>query len=34
MAILTGINAVAEALRASRPLERILVAKGAGGPRL
>jgi 23S rRNA (guanosine2251-2'-O)-methyltransferase len=34
MAILTGINPVAEALRAHRPLERILVAKGAGGPRL
>ena len=34
MAILTGINPVAEALRARHPLERILVAKGAGGPRL
>jgi 23S rRNA (guanosine2251-2'-O)-methyltransferase len=34
MAILTGINPVAEALRAGHPLERILVAKGAGGPRL
>jgi len=32
--ILAGIHPVAEALRASRPLERILVAKGAGGPRL
>src|SRR5947199_10039625 len=32
--ILAGIHPVAEALRASRPLERVLVAKGAGGPRL
>src|SRR5260370_36052198 len=32
--ILAGINPVAEALRAGRPLERGLVAKGAGGPRL
>jgi 23S rRNA (guanosine2251-2'-O)-methyltransferase len=34
MAILTGINPVAEALRAQHALERILIAKGAGGPRL
>ena len=34
MAILSGINPVAEALRAHHPLERILIAKGAGGPRL
>jgi 23S rRNA (guanosine2251-2'-O)-methyltransferase len=34
MAILTGINPVTEALRARHPLERILIAKGAGGPRL
>jgi len=34
MAILSGINPVAEALRAQHPLERILIAKGAGGPRL
>jgi 23S rRNA (guanosine2251-2'-O)-methyltransferase len=34
MAILAGINPVAEALRARRPLERVLIAKGAGGPRL
>src|SRR5579872_358505 len=34
MAILSGINPVAEALKARHPLERILVAKGAGGPRL
>jgi 23S rRNA (guanosine2251-2'-O)-methyltransferase len=34
MAILTGVNPVAEALRARHPLERILIAKGAGGPRL
>jgi 23S rRNA (guanosine2251-2'-O)-methyltransferase len=32
--ILAGIHPVAEALRAGRPLERVLVAKGAGGPRL
>ena len=32
--ILAGIHPVSEALRAGRPLERILVAKGAGGPRL
>jgi 23S rRNA (guanosine2251-2'-O)-methyltransferase len=32
--ILAGIHPVAEALRAGRPLDRILVAKGAGGPRL
>ncbi len=32
--ILAGIHPVAEALRAGRPLERILVARGAGGPRL
>jgi len=29
--ILAGIHPVAEALRAGRPLERVLVAKGAGG---
>src|SRR5437764_193113 len=34
MPILTGINPVAEALRARHPLERILIAKGSGGPRL
>src|SRR5216117_3167455 len=34
MAILIGIHPVAEALRAHHSLERILVAKGAGGPRL
>src|SRR5512141_3248131 len=32
--ILAGIHPVLEALRAGRPLERVLVAKGAGGPRL
>jgi 23S rRNA (guanosine2251-2'-O)-methyltransferase len=32
--ILAGIHPVVEALRSGRPLERILVAKGAGGPRL
>jgi 23S rRNA (guanosine2251-2'-O)-methyltransferase len=31
---LSGIHPVAEALRASRPLDRLLVAQGAGGPRL
>lgn len=34
MAVLSGIHPVAEALRAGRPLDRILVASGAGGPRL
>ena len=34
MAILSGIHPVAEALRAQHPLERVLVAQGAGGPRL
>src|SRR5262249_34899236 len=32
--IRAGIQPGAEALRAGRPLERVLVAKGAGGPRL
>lgn len=34
MAILCGIHPVREALRSGRPLERILVAQGAGGTRL
>jgi 23S rRNA (guanosine2251-2'-O)-methyltransferase len=34
VAVLCGINPVVEALRAARPLERVLVAQGAGGPRL
>jgi 23S rRNA (guanosine2251-2'-O)-methyltransferase len=34
MAILSGIHPVAEALRAKHPLERVLVAQGAGGPRV
>jgi 23S rRNA (guanosine2251-2'-O)-methyltransferase len=34
MAVLSGIHPVTEALRAKRPLERILVAQGAGGPRI
>lgn len=34
MAILIGVHPVVEALRAKRPLERILVARGAGGRRL
>src|SRR5579885_3420745 len=34
MAVLSGIHPVTEALRAKRPLERVLVAQGAGGPRL
>ena len=32
--VLSGIHPVVEALRAGTPLERILVAQGAGGPRL
>lgn len=34
MAILSGVNPVREALKAGRPFERILIAKGAGGPRV
>lgn len=34
MTLLSGIHPVREALRAGRPLERVLVARGAGGPRL
>jgi 23S rRNA (guanosine2251-2'-O)-methyltransferase len=34
MAILSGIHPVAEALRAKHTLERLLVAQGAGGPRM
>jgi 23S rRNA (guanosine2251-2'-O)-methyltransferase len=34
MAILTGVHPVVEALRAGRPLDRVLVARGAGGARI
>jgi len=34
LAVLIGIHPVAEALRAKRPLERIIIARGAGGHRL
>jgi len=34
MPVLSGIHPVAEALRSNHPLERVLVAQGAGGPRL
>lgn len=34
MAVLIGIHPVAEALRAKRPLERVLIARGAGGTRV
>jgi len=34
MAILSGINPVLESLKAGRPLDRILIARHAGGPRL
>jgi 23S rRNA (guanosine2251-2'-O)-methyltransferase len=34
MAVLSGIHPVTEALRAKRPLGRVLVAQGAGGPRV
>jgi len=34
MAILSGIHPVVEALKSKRPLDRVLVAQGAGGPRL
>src|SRR5258705_3480907 len=32
--VLSGIHPVADALRAGTPIERILIAQGAGGPRL
>jgi len=34
MPLLSGIHPVSEALRAGRPLERLLIAQGAGGARL
>lgn len=34
MAVLIGIHPVKEALQAGRALDRVLVAKGAGGPRI
>jgi len=34
LAVLIGIHPVVEALRAKRPLERILIARGAGGHRV
>jgi 23S rRNA (guanosine2251-2'-O)-methyltransferase len=34
MALLTGIHPVREALRAGQPIDRVLIAKGAGGARL
>lgn len=34
MAILAGIHPIQEALKAHRPLDRVLIAKGAGGARL
>ena len=34
MAVLIGVHPVVEALRAQRPLDRIVVARGAGGHRL
>ncbi len=34
MAIVSGVNPVREALKSGRAFERILVARGAGGPRL
>jgi len=34
LAVLIGVHPVVEALRAGRPLERILIARGAGGHRL
>jgi 23S rRNA (guanosine2251-2'-O)-methyltransferase len=32
--VLIGVNPIREALRANRPLDRVVIAKGAGGPRL
>jgi 23S rRNA (guanosine2251-2'-O)-methyltransferase len=34
MSLLSGIHPIAEALRAGSPIERILIAQGAGGPRM
>jgi len=34
VSVLSGIHPVVEALRASTPLDRVLIAQGAGGPRL
>ncbi len=34
MSVLSGIHPIAEALKTGRPLERLMVARGAGGPRL
>jgi 23S rRNA (guanosine2251-2'-O)-methyltransferase len=34
VSLLVGIHPVREALRAGRPLDRVLIAKGAGGPRI
>jgi 23S rRNA (guanosine2251-2'-O)-methyltransferase len=34
MPILSGIHPIGEALRARRPIERLVIAQGAGGPRL
>src|SRR5664279_761327 len=34
MALLSGIHPIAEALRAGHPMDRIVIAQGAGGPRL
>jgi 23S rRNA (guanosine2251-2'-O)-methyltransferase len=34
MALLSGIHPGAEALRAGSPIERVVIAQGAGGPRL
>jgi 23S rRNA (guanosine2251-2'-O)-methyltransferase len=34
LAVLIGIHPVTEALRAERPLDRVLIAKGAGGARM
>jgi 23S rRNA (guanosine2251-2'-O)-methyltransferase len=34
MSLLAGIHPVREAIRAGRPLDRVLIAKGAAGPRI
>jgi len=34
MSVLAGVHPVLEALRAGRPLERVVIARGAAGPRL
>ena len=34
MSVLVGIHPIREALAAGRPVDRVLISKGAGGPRI